>query len=150
MGRCQIHHQKQISLSALIALLLQLDLLDPNRGVDSCTERQICRDGDCSEEVHCSGDESNYQVNGEFSLESFNSTYHMVYYSCCEEPYPDITYTIRMRRRPMFYVFNLILPCVLINGIGGQIYTILAKFNIELLLFNNVTIYQNLPSKYSN
>ena len=124
MGRCQIHHQKQISLSALIALLLQLDLLDPNRGVDSCTERQICRDGDCSEEVHCSGDESNYQVNGEFSLESFNSTYHMVYYSCCEEPYPDITYTIRMRRRPMFYVFNLILPCVLINGIGGQILTL--------------------------
>ena len=48
----------------------------------------------------------------------------MVYYSCCEEPYPDITYTIRMRRRPMFYVFNLILPCVLINGIGGQILTL--------------------------
>ena len=44
----------------------------------------------------------------------------MVYYSCCEEPYPDITYTIRMRRRPMFYVFNLILPCVLINGIGEK------------------------------
>ena len=27
---------------------------------------------------------------------------------------------IRLRRRPMFYVFNLILPCVLINGIGND------------------------------
>ena len=63
-------------------------------------------------------DLSNFQLNGEFHLESFTSKYHLVNYSCCEEPYPDITYTIRMRRRPMFYVFNLILPCVLINGIG--------------------------------
>ena len=133
-------------MSALTALSLQLDLLDPNRGVGSCTTRKVCRAGDCSEEIHCSGDESNYQVNGEFSLESFNSTYHMVYYSCCEEPYPDITYTIRMRRRPMFYVFNLILPCVLINGIGDQISAL--NYN-HLKLFNISKIYQNLLSKYS-
>ena len=79
---------------------------------------------------------TNYQENGEFSLESFSSDYNTIRYSCCEEPYPDITYIIRylaphnhptssdhccffrLRRRPMFYVFNLILPCVLINGIG--------------------------------
>ena len=43
------------------------------------------------------------------------------YYSCCPDaPYPDITYYIILRRRPLFYVFNLILPCVLINGIGKQ------------------------------
>ena len=85
-------------------------------------------------ETTCKGDLMNYHVNGEFSLEGFTSTYHLEHYSCCEEPYPDITYTIRfmkktdllltfcfdirMRRRPMFYVFNLILPCVLINGIA--------------------------------
>ena len=28
--------------------------------------------------------------------ENFTSEYHLVYYSCCEEPYPDITYTIRL------------------------------------------------------
>ena len=63
---------------------------------------------------------TNYQENGEFSLESFSSEYNITFYSCCPEPYPDITYTIRLRRRPMFYVFNLILPCVLINGIGNK------------------------------
>uniref|UniRef100_A0AAU6PBR6 Nicotinic acetylcholine receptor alpha5 n=1 Tax=Protohermes xanthodes TaxID=1452977 RepID=A0AAU6PBR6_9NEOP len=64
------------------------------------------------------GDVSNYQANGEFDLVSFNAVKHVEYYSCCPEPYPDITYTIMLKRRPMFYVFNLILPCILINGIA--------------------------------
>lgn len=64
------------------------------------------------------GDVSNYKANGEFDLISFESEKHNVIYSCCPEPYPDITYTIKLRRRPMFYVFNLILPCILINGVG--------------------------------
>ncbi|XP_064098101.1 neuronal acetylcholine receptor subunit alpha-9-I-like [Macrobrachium nipponense] len=64
-------------------------------------------------------DTSNYQSNGEFDLMEFSATRNITYYSCCPEPYPDITYTIKIRRRPMFYVFNLILLCVLINGIGN-------------------------------
>ncbi|XP_076394950.1 neuronal acetylcholine receptor subunit alpha-10 isoform X3 [Megachile rotundata] len=61
------------------------------------------------------GDVSNYQANGEFDLVDFSARRNVEYYSCCPEPYPDITYEIRLRRRPMFYVFNLILPCILIN-----------------------------------
>ncbi|CAB3256471.1 unnamed protein product [Arctia plantaginis] len=64
------------------------------------------------------GDTTNYQTNGEFDLVSFDAIRHNQYYSCCVEPYPDITYIIKLRRRPMFYVFNLILPCLLINGIA--------------------------------
>ncbi|KAJ2948153.1 hypothetical protein O0L34_g9957 [Tuta absoluta] len=64
------------------------------------------------------GDTTNYQTNGEFDLVSFDAIRHNQYYSCCVEPYPDITYVIKLRRRPMFYVFNLILPCLLINGIA--------------------------------
>ena len=36
-------------------------------------------------------------------------------YECCEEPYSDITYTIHVRRRALFYTFNLIIPCALIS-----------------------------------
>ncbi|KAK8380230.1 hypothetical protein O3P69_016687 [Scylla paramamosain] len=64
------------------------------------------------------GDMSNYQSNGEFDLVKFTAAKNIAYYSCCPEPYSDITFTIKLRRRPMFYVFNLILPCVLINGIA--------------------------------
>nr|XP_018900623.1 PREDICTED: neuronal acetylcholine receptor subunit alpha-10-like isoform X1 [Bemisia tabaci] len=81
------------------------------------------------------GDVSNYQANGEFDLIGFDSIKNVITYSCCEEPYPDITYFIRLRRRPMFYVFNLILPCILINciGAGTALYCAAATLNFEML-----------------
>ena len=71
--------------------------------------------------ANAAGDLSNYQENGEFKLESVKPQKHCVFYSCCPSPFPDVTYKIKLRRRPMFYVFNLILPCVLINGIGKNL-----------------------------
>ena len=78
--------------------------------------------------ANAAGDLSNYQENGEFKLESVKPQKHCVFYSCCPSPFPDVTYKIKLRRRPMFYVFNLILPCVLINGIGKKLLFIVLKF----------------------
>jgi len=36
-------------------------------------------------------------------------------YECCDEPYYDITYTIHVRRRALYYFFNLVIPCALIS-----------------------------------
>lgn len=33
-------------------------------------------------------------------------------YSCCPNPYVDITFTIFVRRRTIYYIVNLILPSV--------------------------------------
>ena len=33
---------------------------------------------------------------------------HEVYYDCCPEPYVDITFTIHIRRRTLYYFFNLV------------------------------------------
>ena len=68
------------------------------------------------------GTAKNVQPNGEFILEKYYAIKHNVRYSCCEVDYPDLTYYVLLRRRPMFYVFNLILPCVLINSIGKKDY----------------------------
>ena len=35
-------------------------------------------------------------------------------YACCPEPYPDVTFTIHMKRGSLFYIVNLIAPCFLI------------------------------------
>lgn len=37
-------------------------------------------------------------------------------YICCPEPYFDVTFTIWVRRRTLYYGFNLIIPCVLISS----------------------------------
>uniref|UniRef100_A0A0A9W1Z4 Neuronal acetylcholine receptor subunit alpha-9 n=1 Tax=Lygus hesperus TaxID=30085 RepID=A0A0A9W1Z4_LYGHE len=100
------------------------------------------------------GDVSNYQPNGEFDLISFTPIKDVKFYSCCSEPYPDITYIIQLRRRPMFYVFNLILPCILINCIALLVFYVPSEsgekvtLGISALLSMTVflmTIRETLP-----
>lgn len=61
------------------------------------------------------GDVSNYIPNSEWTLVRMHVDRKVLFYSCCAEPYPDITYTVQMRRKPLFYVFNMIMPCFLIT-----------------------------------
>ena len=41
-----------------------------------------------------------------------------MFYDCCPEPYLDITFVIKIRRRTLYYFFNLIVPCVLIASMA--------------------------------
>lgn len=59
------------------------------------------------------GDQSNYMTSTEWILNSIEAEKNSIVYSCCPEPYPYVDIHINIERRPMFYVFNLILPCVL-------------------------------------
>ena len=36
---------------------------------------------------------------------------------CCAEPYPVIHFHVILERRSLFYMLNLVLPCVLISSI---------------------------------
>ncbi|XP_078481718.1 neuronal acetylcholine receptor subunit alpha-7-like isoform X8 [Ciona intestinalis] len=56
----------------------------------------------------------NYIPSGEWDLISMKGHRTSVKYECCPHPFVDVTYTIHMRRRTLFYGFNLILPCVLV------------------------------------
>ena len=52
--------------------------------------------------------------NQEWLVDKITAEQHVKKYACCEEPYPDVTFTIHMRRGSLFYVVNLISPCLLI------------------------------------
>jgi len=60
------------------------------------------------EEVDLSG----YIVSGEWDLVKAEAVRNVVKYSCCPDPFIDITYSILLRRRVLFYLNNLIFPCV--------------------------------------
>lgn len=61
------------------------------------------------------GDVTNYIKNGEWHLVNLTATKISKIYSCCEEPYPEIHYHLIIRRRPLYYVFNMVFPCLLIT-----------------------------------
>ena len=46
------------------------------------------------------------------------ATRNEVVYECCPEPYLDITFVIKIRRRTLYYFFNLIVPCLLIASMA--------------------------------
>ncbi len=52
--------------------------------------------------------------NQEWTVDNITAERHVKYYACCEEPYPDVTFSIHMRRGSLFYIVNLIAPCFLI------------------------------------
>jgi nicotinic acetylcholine receptor len=70
------------------------------------------------------GDVSNYIENGEWSLEELLVERNVKIYSCCPQPYPNVTYYVVIRRRPLFYVFNMIMPSLLITLVGFLIFLI--------------------------
>ena len=39
---------------------------------------------------------------------------HMTTYGCCKFPFSDITIELLISRRPLFYIFNLMIPCFII------------------------------------
>lgn len=95
-----------------------------------------------------------YTRNGQWTLVSANATKNVVKYSCCEYPYVDITFSVHIRRRPLFYVQNLILPCILLAtltvfsfslppGSGERIalvITLLLGLTVYMLIFT-----ENIP-----
>lgn len=67
-----------------------------------------------------------------------------IYYNCCPEPYIDITFVIIIRRRTLYYFFNLIVPCVLIASMAVLGFTLPPDSGEKLSLgkfFHNNSFY---------
>ncbi|GMR60177.1 hypothetical protein PMAYCL1PPCAC_30372 [Pristionchus mayeri] len=58
-------------------------------------------------------DITEYISNGEWALPLTTVSRSVKFYDCCPEPYPDLTFFLHMRRRTLYYGFNLIMPCIL-------------------------------------
>eukprot|EP00062_Callorhinchus_milii_P002540 gi/632939181/ref/XP_007908072.1/ PREDICTED: neuronal acetylcholine receptor subunit alpha-3-like [Callorhinchus milii] len=57
----------------------------------------------------------NLWENGEWVIMDASGFKHDIKYNCCEEVYADITYSLYIRRLPLFYTVNMIIPCLLIS-----------------------------------
>ena len=58
---------------------------------------------------------TNFIKNGEWNLIDLNAMLVLKKYSCCDESYPEVHYNFLIRRRPLYYVFNMVFPCLLIT-----------------------------------
>lgn len=100
-------------------------------------------------------DLTNYVDNGEWQLISSEAVRNVKFYTCCPEPFPDVTFWFHLRRRTTYYTFNIIIPCAILSvlTLGGFLLpadsgekvslglTVLLAFSVFMLL-----IAENMPA----
>ncbi len=47
---------------------------------------------------------------------------NVVTYECCPEEYVDVTFTVQIRRRKLYYVFNLVVPCLFLSFLSLTVF----------------------------
>ncbi|RUS81871.1 hypothetical protein EGW08_010394 [Elysia chlorotica] len=99
-------------------------------------------------------DLSNYIVNGEWELIYIKCVRNVVRYACCDEPFPDVTFYIKIRRRTLYYMYNVVFPCVMMSALTLLVFclppdsgekialgiTVLLAFSVFML-----AVAENLP-----
>ncbi|KAM7383436.1 hypothetical protein PAMP_003087 [Pampus punctatissimus] len=79
-------------------------------------------------------DVSGYMPNGEWDLVEVPGGRHEIFYDCCAEPYPDITFVVTLRRRTLFYALNLLIPCVLLSSMTLVVFLLPANSGEKISL----------------
>ncbi|XP_020910268.2 neuronal acetylcholine receptor subunit alpha-9 [Exaiptasia diaphana] len=60
-------------------------------------------------------DKESYSENEEWLFYDSKAERRVTKYNCCPEPYPTVVFTVMLKRRAMYYMLNLIIPCGLIT-----------------------------------
>ncbi|XP_061100933.1 neuronal acetylcholine receptor subunit alpha-7-like, partial [Conger conger] len=96
-------------------------------------------------------DISTYIPNGEWDLVAVPGKRNELYYECCKEPYPDVTFTVTMRRRTLYYGLNLLIPCVLISGLALLVFLLPAdsgeKISLGITVLLSLTVFMLLVAE---
>ncbi|KAG7222941.1 hypothetical protein INR49_015968 [Caranx melampygus] len=96
-------------------------------------------------------DISTYIPNGEWDLVGVPAKRNELYYDCCKEPYPDVTFTVTMRRRTLYYGLNLLIPCVLISGLALLVFLLPAdsgeKISLGITVLLSLTVFMLLVAE---
>ncbi|XP_068103132.1 acetylcholine receptor subunit alpha [Hyperolius riggenbachi] len=68
-------------------------------------------------------DLSNFIESGEWMMKDYRCWKHWVYYTCCPgTPYLDITYHFILLRLPLYFIVNVITPCLLFSFLTGLVF----------------------------
>ena len=80
-------------------------------------------------------DVSNYVESNEWELIGHPGRRSVRYYPCCsDKPFPDLTFTVRLRRITIFYNYILVLPCALLSTLTLVIFWLPPESPAKMML----------------
>ncbi|XP_074717195.1 neuronal acetylcholine receptor subunit alpha-10-like [Strix uralensis] len=96
-------------------------------------------------------DLTDFVENVEWEVLGMPATRNVITYGCCSEPYPDVTYTLLLRRRASFYIFNLLLPCIMVSFLAPLGFYLPAdsgeKVSLGVTVLLALTVFQLLVAE---
>ena len=96
-------------------------------------------------------DIANFVQNTEWDLQEAYFTRLVKIYPCCKEPYPSITVNIRIRRRALFYLFNLVIPCGVIALLASLAFFLPSnngeRISLVVTVLLSLTVYMLIVSE---
>ncbi|XP_029964941.1 neuronal acetylcholine receptor subunit alpha-10a isoform X1 [Salarias fasciatus] len=98
-----------------------------------------------------SADLADLVENVEWEVLGMPAKRNIILYGCCADPYPDVTYTLKLKRRASFYVFNLLIPCVMISFLAPLGFYLPAdsgeKVSLGVTVMLALTVFQLLVAE---
>ena len=98
--------------------------------------------------VNIGVDLSEFYMSVEWDILAVPAIRNVKYYTCCDEPYLDITFNITMRRKTLFYTVNLIIPCMGISFLTVLVFYLPSdsgeKVQYFLIFFKEINFIFNL------
>ncbi|CAG9540010.1 unnamed protein product [Cercopithifilaria johnstoni] len=79
-------------------------------------------------------DLSYYMESGEFDLVRVFQKRRAIKYTCCLEPYPDITFYIHIRRKTLYYLYNIVFPCLMMSILTLLVFILPSDSNEKITL----------------
>lgn len=98
-----------------------------------------------------SADLADFVENVEWEVQGMPAKKNIILYGCCSDPYPDITYTLHLKRRASFYIFNLLIPCMMISFLAPLGFYLPAdsgeKVSLGVTVLLALTVFQLLVAE---
>ncbi|XP_061595244.1 neuronal acetylcholine receptor subunit alpha-9-I [Cololabis saira] len=98
-----------------------------------------------------SADLSDFVANVEWEVLGMPAKKNVIQYGCCSDPYPDITFTLHLKRRASFYIFNLLIPCMMISFLAPLGFYLPAdsgeKVSLGVTVLLALTVFQLLVAE---
>ncbi|XP_059098784.1 acetylcholine receptor subunit alpha-like isoform X2 [Tigriopus californicus] len=96
-------------------------------------------------EVEIGVDLTEFYMSVEWDILEVPAIRNVKYYTCCEEPYLDITFNVTMRRKTLFYTVNLIIPCMGISFLTVLVFYLPSdsgeKVSLSISILLSLTVF---------
>ncbi|CAB4067674.1 CHRNN [Lepeophtheirus salmonis] len=95
--------------------------------------------------VNIGVDLSEFYMSVEWDILAVPAIRNVKVYTCCDEPYLDITFNITMRRKTLFYTVNLIIPCMGISFLTVLVFYLPSdsgeKVSLSISILLSLTVF---------